>query len=82
MKIAYSKKAIKFLNQAPANEKARVIDKIKTYAKTPAALANNASKLQGRDGYKLRVGGVRVIFELSADTMNILNIGHRGEIYD
>jgi len=38
-------------------------------------------KLQGRGGYRLRVGGLRAIFETDDDTMHVLDLGHRGSVY-
>lgn len=40
-------------------------------------------KLTGRDGFRLRIGKYRAIFEwLSGDlVVHVLNVGPRGEIY-
>jgi mRNA interferase RelE/StbE len=66
----------------PANVAARVRVKIRQYADDPASLASNVAKLQGRDGYRLRVGDYRVIFAIAGNTMQVLDIGSRGSIYD
>jgi mRNA interferase RelE/StbE len=66
----------------PTNVAARIRAKIRQYADDPASLANNVAKLQGRDGYRLRVGDCRVIFAIADDTMQVLDIGPRGGIYD
>jgi len=44
---------------------------------------NNLTKLQDRDGYRLRVGDWRVIYELEDDrlVMLLLEVGPRGGIY-
>jgi mRNA interferase RelE/StbE len=39
-------------------------------------------KLQGRDGYRLRVGDWRVIFDRDGVVLAILEIGPRGSIYE
>lgn len=42
-----------------------------------------SKKLKGRDGYRIRIGNYRVIYEIF-DTqliINIINIGHRKDIY-
>ena len=80
--IAISKDALKALERLPADTAARIRAKIGRYARNPKALANNVKKLKGREGYRLRVGDQRVIFERDRDTMIVLAIGHRGAIYD
>lgn len=80
--IAYSKSAIKTLRKLPANEAARIRAKVEQYATDPASQANNVKKLQGRDGYRLRVGDWRVIFDEDGNVIAILEIGPRGGIYD
>ncbi|WP_342363058.1 type II toxin-antitoxin system RelE family toxin [Terrarubrum flagellatum] len=80
--IAYSKAAIKTLRRIPTNEAARIREKIKQYAVAPAGQANNVTKLQGRDGYRLRVGDWRVIFDERGDVIAVLAIGPRGGVYD
>ena len=40
-------------------------------------------KLTGRDGWRMRVGNYRVIYEIddAVRSVTILNLGHRREIY-
>ena len=57
-----------------ANRAVTIRAKIEAYAADPTSQANNVKKLQGRDGYRLRVGDYRVIFE-------VLDVGPRGGIY-
>ena len=56
--------------------------KIEQHAEAPASLANNVKKLQGRDGYRLRVGDWRVIFDQDGVVLDVLQIGPRGCIYE
>ena len=83
--ITYSKSAIKTLKRLPTKVSARIVEKIGSYAADPAGLANNVKKLQGRDGYRLRVGDWRVLFDESdtvLDVLDVLAIGARSEIYE
>jgi mRNA interferase RelE/StbE len=48
----------------------------------PAAQVNNVKKLTGINACRLRVGGFRVIFSETAETIAVLDIGPRGDIYD
>lgn len=79
--IAYSKSALNFLKKALTKEQARIRDAIANYAKQPGARAHQAKKLKSRNGYRLRVGKWRAIFDLEENTMRILEIGPLGSIY-
>lgn len=80
--VIFSKQAAKALLRMPANTAATIRGKIDQYALDPASLANNVSKLQGRAGYRLRVGDWRVIFDDDGAVLAILAIGPRGGVYD
>src|SRR3546814_11535537 len=81
-RIAYTRAALKALRRMPANTARTVRDKIELYAADPASLANNVRKLQGRAGYRLRVGDWRVIFDEDGAVLAILEIRPRGWAYD
>jgi len=57
--------------------------KIREVAVNSYAPNNNLTKLQGQDGYRLRVGDWRVIYELEDDqlVMQVLEVGPRGGIH-
>ena len=80
--IAYSKLALKTLRRIPATEADKIRGKIEQYAADPASQANNVKKLQGREGFRLRVGEWRVIFDDHGNVLAILEIGPRGSIYE
>jgi mRNA interferase RelE/StbE len=71
------------LTKLPANWRRRIVTKIKEVAADPYAPNNNLKRLRGRDGYRLRIGDWRVIYELHDDrlVMLILEVGPRGGIY-
>jgi mRNA interferase RelE/StbE len=80
--FTYSKSAIKTLRRLPTNVSARNVEKIDSYAADSTVLANNVKKLQGRDGYRLRVGDWRVVFDESDTVLDVLAIGARSGIYE
>jgi mRNA interferase RelE/StbE len=43
----------------------------------------NCQKLKGRDGWRIRVGNYRVVYEIndSARSVTVLHIGHRRDVY-
>jgi mRNA interferase RelE/StbE len=71
------------LAKLPLTWQARFVAKIREVAVDPYAPNNNLTKLQGRDGYRLRVGDWRVIYELRDErlVMLVLAVGSRGGIY-
>jgi mRNA interferase RelE/StbE len=73
----------KALGKLPVNWQKRIVAKIKEVAVDPYAPNSNLTKLQGRDGYRLRVGNWRVIYELHDHrlVMLVLEVGPRGGIY-
>ena len=58
-------------------------EKLEAIAANPYSDHANAKKLQGRDGYRLRVGDWRVIYEIQNDELVILvlRVAPRGEVY-
>jgi mRNA interferase RelE/StbE len=67
----------------PRDVAKRIREKIEQVAEDPFASIPNSKKLQGRSGYRLRVGDWRVIYEVNADEIVIivLKIAPRGEVY-
>ena len=80
--IAYSKQALRTLRRIPNNESSRIRSKIEQYAKDPETLAANVKILQGRVGYRLRVGDWRVIFDENDVVIDVIAIGPRGNVYE
>lgn len=44
-------------------------------------LEGDIKKLQGVEGYRLRVGNFRVLFDVNGVIIDIIDIGNRGQIY-
>lgn len=82
-KIETTKNFDKRLSTLPVNWQKRIVSKIKEIAKNPYMQNNNVTKLQGRDGYRLRVGDWRVIYELYDNKliMLVIEVDSRGGIY-
>ncbi len=82
-RVVTTKSFDKALAKLPVNWQKRIVAKIREVAVDPYAPNNNLTKLQGRDGYRLRVGDWRVIYELHDDRllMLVLDVGPRGGIY-
>jgi mRNA interferase RelE/StbE len=80
-RLIYTKAAQKSLSRIPVNIAHQIVAKIQQYARDPQSLERNVTKLQGREGYRLRVGRWRVIFDEAGNVFEILEIGPRGGIY-
>ena len=76
MEIRYSKHAIKFLKKQDKPTQQRIL---KAIEKLP--FEGDIKKMQGIDGYRLRVGNYRVLFDVNGIIIDIIDIGNRGQIY-
>ncbi len=81
--IRYTAAALKTLRRIPRNTAGLIRQKVQEVAADPAS-ARNVKKLKGRDGYRLRVGDWRVVYDLDAGVLVliVIEIGPRGGIYD
>ena len=67
----------------PRNTAKLIREKLEVIAADPYADHPNAKKLQGREGYRLRVGDWRVIYAIQSEKLIImvLKVASRGEAY-
>ena len=79
--VNYKKQALKSLLKIPKNKALQIKKEISELSKTGEH--GNAKQLHGCDGYRLRVGGYRVIYTKNNEELLILvvKIGSRGDIY-
>ena len=75
MQIVLSDRATKSMRRLPANLRRRLLAAIATLP------AGDVKKLHGRDGYRLRVGEWRVLYEAAGETITVLDVGPRSGIY-
>ena len=80
-RIEFKKPAEKFLKIRPRKEQVRILSKI---YELPSG--NHIRKMEGYENrYRLRVGDIRVIYELSEDgttlVVLVVEIGNRGDMY-
>jgi mRNA interferase RelE/StbE len=74
---------VQSLSKLPLNLQKRIVSKINLVAANPYGRHNKVTKLQGRRGYRLRIGDWRVIYDLHDDRLELwaLEVGPRGGIY-
>ena len=75
MDIRYSKQAEKFLKRQDVVTRKRIRNAIQ---ELPSV---DVKKLQGRNGYRLRVGDYRVIFDNVGNVVYVERIHNRGQVY-
>lgn len=82
-RITYTSQAAKALLKMPRNTATLIREKLAEIANDPFASIPNAKKLQGRPGYRLRVGDWRVIYEINQKQVVIIvmKIALRNEVY-
>lgn len=79
MQIAFTSAATRqWLGLSP-DVRQRIEAKLKIFATTGRG---DVKRLKGRPGARLRVGDWRVIFYVEDDTVVVVAVGHRREIYD
>lgn len=77
MNIEYSKKAVKYINTLDRPTKQRIKNAVE---KLPTG---DIKKLKGvENGYRLRVGDLRVLFSIEDNDIYIDNIIPRGQAYN
>ncbi|MAT45723.1 MAG: hypothetical protein CL609_25605 [Anaerolineaceae bacterium] len=81
--IRFTKQAAKTLQKIPVSLKNTIRYKIEQIAEDPFLKHPNVTKLQNREGYRLRVGDWRILYEVRQDDILIivLKIGLRKEVY-
>jgi mRNA interferase RelE/StbE len=82
--IEFAPAAARAFRRLPKGVQARMRAKLDLLARGPYAKNNNATKLQGRSGYRLRVGDWRIVYEIISEraVVVIIDVGPRGSIYE
>lgn len=75
------RRAQKELANLDKTEYERLRDEIASLAENPRP--SNCKKLVGREGWRIRVGNYRVIYEIDdpKKQITVLHIGHRRDVY-
>lgn len=80
--VYLSKRAKKELDKLSDSNAQPILSAIANLAEDPRP--NGCKKLKGRDGYRIRIGNYRVIYEVidSQLIVDVITLGHRKDIYD
>jgi mRNA interferase RelE/StbE len=75
------RRAQKELANLPADVYPRVRDALRSLAEQPRP--SGCLKLKGREGWRIRVGDYRVLYEIddNKQIVSVVHIGHRRDVY-
>lgn len=76
--VSYTRTAIKALKFLPAKDRDAMMEKMDAYAD---GRPQDVVALKGSDFLRLRHRDWRVIFEEGAETITVLDVAHRREVY-
>ena len=81
--LTLRRQAVKALRRMPRQEAGRIRSVLDKLADAPDREDLDIAPLRGRPGYRLRVGGVRLLFERDdeAHVIDVLRIAPRGDAY-
>lgn len=82
-RLTVKKQAIKALLKMPSQNARRIRRALDRLAEDPDRRDVDVAPLEGRPGFRLRVGAYRVIFERDdkARTIDVLRVAARGQAY-
>lgn len=80
--IEFTRNAEKSYRKIPAKFAGKIIDALKNLAMNPYT-HSSVKKLEGVEGYRLRVGDYRVIYTVNDEILVIcvIKVGTRGDVY-
>ena len=78
--ISWDERALSELDKLEYLTARRIVKKVKELEH--GLSSSDVKRLQGAAEFRLRVGDYRVIFMLEKNTISILKIGHRKNIYE
>ena len=79
MNVVLAPRVAKTLRRMNEPQKGRIIKALEHLSKEPPE--GDIKSLVGRDGYRLRVGDYRVLFDITEQEIVVYDIGLRGQIY-
>jgi mRNA interferase RelE/StbE len=79
MNVTLNRKAQRQLDRQNEPMKGRIITALLKLSNEPPE--GDIKKLQGRDGYRVRVGDCRILFDIDIDRIDVFGIERRGQAY-
>ena len=81
--LVYTRAARRTLSKLPGDIRQRILSKLEALAEDPFAARLDVKKPAGTEGFRLRMGDWRVIYDLNEGELVVLaiKIGSRGDVY-
>ena len=79
MRVVLEKKAAKYLESLDTVIKHRIYNALKDLADKPPS--GDIVKLQGKNGFRRRIGDYRILFDISDAEIIVYKIAPRGQAY-
>ena len=79
MNVELLRDAVKYLNRMNQPDKGRITRALEKLELEPPQ--GDITPLEGKDGYRLRVGGYRVLFDIEENMIVVYDIAPRGQAY-
>ena len=79
MKVVLEKKAAKYLESLDSVMRRRINEALRGLATDPPS--GDIVKLQGKDGYRLRIGDYRMVFDITETEIIVYKIVPREQVY-
>lgn len=79
MRVELTKRAARQLDRINEPLKSRIIQALKNLETEPPQ--GDIKKLKGADGYRARIGGYRILFDIETDVISVYKIAPRGDVY-
>ena len=79
MKVVVEKQAAKYIKSLDAIMQRRIYEALKDLASDPPS--GDIVKLQGKDGYRRRLGDLRILFDITETEVVVYKIAPRGQAY-
>ena len=80
MKVVVEKQAAKYLENLNEIVQRRIYEALEGLSQNPPS--GDIVKLQGQNGYRRRVGDLRIIFDISEREVIVYKIAPRGQAYN
>jgi mRNA interferase RelE/StbE len=78
--IEWKENALRELEKLEGSMTRRIIKKVDELSENP--FSKDIKRLKRSDDFRLRVGDYRIIFSIEKNTIQILKVGHRKNIYN
>ena len=80
-RLAFKKSVAKDLRDIPKKDVARILECLEEMAEDPRGAG--CEKLSGKERYRIRQGGYRIIYEIQDDVLVVVvvKIAHRRDVY-